>query len=229
MRQYRGRVTEIRLDAQGRHAAWIDCASGAIPAAGQYVRAHNLDDREAALGSWLFPGNIADSGFLALPPIPTSWNLGTHLDLWGPLGKGFVLPEGVQRLALAAIGDTATRLLPLIEVGMRFDCSVTLFTDVPLNQLSLSVEVHPLSALPEALDWPQFLALDVPLEYLSTLRGKLGLEAGQGLPCPTQVLVYGPMPCAGLAACGVCAIPARRGWKLVCKDGPVFDLDQLEW
>jgi hypothetical protein len=229
MRQYKGRITEIRLDAQGRPAAWIACPSRSIPAAGQYVRAHSLDDLNAALGTWLFPGEMSAGGFLALQPMPPSWNLGTQLDLWGPLGKGFVLPQGLQRMALASLSDTAARLLPLIEVGVQIDCSVTLFTDAPLVQLPPSVEVYPLNLLPEALDWPQFLALDVPQERLSALRPALGLEAGQSLPCAVQALVIAPMPCTGLSECGVCAVPARRGWKLVCKDGPVFDLDQLEW
>jgi hypothetical protein len=35
------------------------------------------------------------------------------------------------------------------------------------------------------------------------------------------------MPCAGLADCGVCAVELRRGWKLACKDGPVFDLRDI--
>jgi NAD(P)H-flavin reductase len=40
-------------------------------------------------------------------------------------------------------------------------------------------------------------------------------------------LVVAPMPCGGLAECGVCAVTTRRGWKLACKDGPVFDLGEL--
>jgi len=229
MRQYNARVTEIRLDAQGRPAAWVACPSGAIPSAGQYVRAYNPHDRDAALGDWLFPGEIAEDGFLALPPIPSSWDLGTHLDLWGPLGKGFVLPKNLQRMALAVLGDTAARLLPLIEQVMQLDCSVTLFTDVALMPLPSSIEVYPLDMLPEALDWAQFLALDIQQEHLSALRTILGIGAGQSLPCSAQVLVYAPMPCAGMAGCGACVVTARRGWKLVCKDGPVFDLEQLEW
>jgi hypothetical protein len=35
------------------------------------------------------------------------------------------------------------------------------------------------------------------------------------------------MPCGGLAECGVCALPAHRGWKLLCKDGPVLELGEL--
>jgi hypothetical protein len=42
-----------------------------------------------------------------------------------------------------------------------------------------------------------------------------------------QALVITPMPCGGIAECGVCAVTARRGWKLACKDGPVFDLTEL--
>jgi Iron-sulfur cluster binding domain of dihydroorotate dehydrogenase B len=229
MRVFEGRIKEIRLDAEGRTAAWIACPQGAIPAPGQYVRAHNIEDRDAALGTWLFPGEINMVGFLALPPIPASWNLGIQLDLWRPLGTGFKLPWHMQRMALAALGDTAARLLPLIDTAMKLDCSVALFTDVPMLQLPSSVEVYPLASLPEALDWPQFLALDVPAECLPALRTVLGLRPGQNLSSLVQALVYADMPCSGLADCGVCAVSARRGWKLVCKDGPVFDLNQLEW
>jgi NAD(P)H-flavin reductase len=229
MRLHKGRVKEIRLDADGQPVAWIECPFGAIPAAGQYVRAHNIDEDQAVLSAWLFPGEINAGGFLTLPPIPESWVLGAHLELWGPLGKGFKLPERLGRMALAAFGDTMARLLPLIDIGMQLDCSVTLFTDVPQVHLHSSLEVYPLSLLPEALDWPQFLALDVPVECFPRLRAGLGLEPGQDPYCPAQVLVYTQMPCAGLADCGICAVSARRGWKLACKDGPVFDLDQLEW
>jgi len=37
-----------------------------------------------------------------------------------------------------------------------------------------------------------------------------------------------PMPCGGLGDCGLCAVDLKRGWKLACKDGPVFDLNELE-
>ena len=35
------------------------------------------------------------------------------------------------------------------------------------------------------------------------------------------------MPCGGAAECGICAVPFGRGWKLACKDGPVFELNPL--
>lgn len=220
---------EIRLDSTSGRTAWITCPPGAIPSAGQYIRAHNLDDEYAELGVWLFPGKIGVDGFLALPQIPASWNPGTRLDLWGPLGQRFNLPDRVQRLGLAALGDTMARLLPLIEGAVQLDCSMTLFTDAPLVQLPPSVEVYPLSLLPEALSWAEFMALDVPLAHLPDLRSILGIQPNHDLPCPAQVLVFTSMPCSGLADCGVCAVSARRGWRLVCRDGPVFALEKLEW
>lgn len=33
----------------------------------------------------------------------------------------------------------------------------------------------------------------------------------------------------GVGACLGCAIPTKRGYKRVCKDGPVFDLEEIAW
>jgi hypothetical protein len=173
--------------------------------------------------AWIFPGEIGRWLSPAALRLPEP---GHNPD--GVRSQGFVTKR-LQRIALAALGDTAARLLPLIEGGMHSDCSITLFTDSPLSQLPSRIEVYPLRSLPEVLDWAQFLLLDVPVGCLSGLRAALGLGFGQSLSCPAQVLIYAPMPCGGLADCGVCAIAARRGWKLVCKDGPVFNLDQLQW
>ena len=130
---------------------------------------------------------------------------------------------------MAAMGDTVLRLMPLIEDVSRAQRSITLFTDLPLPALSASVEAYPIASLAEALDWPDFMAIDLPLQRLGELRAMFGLTDGSRLPFPAQVLITTPMPCAGLAGCGVCAVPGRRGWKLACEDGPVFELDGLKW
>jgi dihydroorotate dehydrogenase electron transfer subunit len=44
-----------------------------------------------------------------------------------------------------------------------------------------------------------------------------------------KALVMTPIPCGGIAECGACAVPAHRGWKLACRDGPVFNLNELAW
>ena len=151
------------------------------------------------------------------------------MDLVGPLGQGFDLPGNIQRLGLVALGETVSRLMPLVYQAVHTCTGMTLFTNLDMPMLSAAVEVYPLAALPEALDWPDYLALDVPMGQLEELRGVLGVAEGAILPCPAQVLVTTAIPCAGLAQCGACAIPSRRGWKLVCEDGPVFDLNSLKW
>jgi NAD(P)H-flavin reductase len=151
------------------------------------------------------------------------------LDLLGPLGHGFVLPREVQRLGLVALGESISRLMPLVDPIGQSHGGVTLFTDLPLPRIPALLEAYPLASLKDALDWPDFLAIDLPLQRYAELRNMLGLSEGIGITCPAQVLITTPMPCAGLAKCGACAIASRRGWKLACEDGPVFDLHQLKW
>jgi hypothetical protein len=225
----RGRVTEIRLDAGRQMEAFIACPAGSIPQAGQYLLASDISDPDVALGTPLFLAQKSMHGFWTVPPIPVSWRPGTDLDLVGPTGFGFDLPREVQRLGLVALGETAARLMPLVESTSQLHRGVTLFTDLPLPTLPTSLEAYPLASLTDALDWPDFLAIDLQLERLSELRSVLGLSDEVRLAFPAQVLVTSPMPCAGLAKCGVCAVPARRGWKFICEDGPVFDLDTLKW
>jgi dihydroorotate dehydrogenase electron transfer subunit len=179
------------------------------------------------LGTPLFLGEVQADGFLAAPPLPLNWQPGTELRLRGPLGNGFSVPNGVQRLALVAWGDSLARLLPLVELPAAREAAVAVFTDAALPSLPAAVEASPLSALPDALPWADFLAVDISIDSLSELRRSLGLAAGQRLPCAGGALVLSPTPCGGLADCGVCAIPARQGFRLLCKDGPVVDLADL--
>ena len=257
MRTYAARLTELHIVAgevdRSRRAAWIDCSATAVPAPGQYVWAFSPDDPLAATGVALFAAETfiglkpGERGFLAAPPIPASWTPGTTLVLRGPLGQGFNLLG--QRLALAAMGGTVARLLPLARQALQRSDAVTLFTDASLPVLPASIEIYPLKSLPEAPGWADCLAIDLPLEALPGLRACLGLEKGERLMFPARVLVDLPMPCSGLAECGACAVPAsathdkrvgrraKSGWRgsgqqrylLACLDGPVFDLNELAW
>jgi hypothetical protein len=229
MGHFTGRVIEIRLGAGKHLEVCISCPEGAVPSAGQYVLASELSDPNAILSTPIFLREKSKNGFWAAPLFLTNWVPGANLHLVGPLGHGFDLPHSIQRLGLAVLGETVSRLMPLVSLAAKNHIAMTLFTDLNLPILPAAVEVSPLGALKEALDWPDFLALDTPLDQLSEVREVLGVPHGTGLPCPSQVLITTPMPCAGLAQCGACAVPARRGWKLACEDGPVFDLSMLKW
>jgi hypothetical protein len=115
----RGRVTEIRMQAGGQMDAFIACPAVAVPMAGQYLLASNMQEPAAVLATPLFLAQksvlaqehtlaqehvLAQEhtlGFWAAPPLPVSWRPGIELDLVGPFGHGFDLPREVQRLAWA--------------------------------------------------------------------------------------------------------------------------------
>jgi dihydroorotate dehydrogenase electron transfer subunit len=64
-------------------------------------------------------------------------------------------------------------------------------------------------------------------EKLNQLRQQLGKRNQLGAGSEAQVLIHTPVPCGGVADCGVCAVTLRSGWKLACQDGPVFDWREL--
>ena len=66
-----------------------------------------------------------------------------------------------------------------------------------------------------------------PAAALPGLATRLGTRGHRRAPFRTQVLIQTPIACGGLAECGVCAVQARRGWKMACKNGPVFELEEL--
>ena len=49
---------------------------------------------------------------------------------------------------------------------------------------------------------------------------------GQWPQKPVQALMESPMAC-GAGACFSCAVETRRGVRLVCKDGPCFEMKDL--
>ena len=236
MKSVEGKVTEIHSATDGFAALKITCPTKMLLAPGQYLVAHRPGTAHSFLADSLFPAGFSSHITVGPSTILNTvsseyghWLPGTTLRLYGPLGRGFSLPKEIRRLALIALGDTAARLFPLIPIALDHGADITLFAQVALPQLPTAVEIHPLTALPEMLSWADFAALDLPLESLSVLRTTLGLMPHTQLSCQAQALITSPMPCSGMAACSVCAVPARRGYKLACKHGPVFDLSTLRW
>ncbi len=227
MQNGKGRITEIIYGFDDRLLLRVDCSSALTPAPGQYLLA---DDglADSVLAVPFFRASSTPELILQSPiPVPSHWVPGVELHLRGPLGHGFNLPAEAAHIVLASLRGGLARLLPLIHQNPQAD--IAIFTDAVLPDLPVSVEARPIADLPDALPWADFLALDLTIEMLPNLRAILGLAPHQRPACIAQVLVISPMPCGALAECGVCAVSARKGYKLACKDGPVFDLKQLQW
>lgn len=220
-----GILTELRLELAG-YSGKIAFSPALRPAPGQYLAASGPDPNEP-LPVYLFPNWPETDGMRVAAPLPAGWTAGMNLNLRGPLGNGFRLPATARRVALAGLGSGPDRLMPLALQALSQQAAVALYAAQAPAGLPDEVEVLPLDLLPEALQWADFLALDIARPGLVELRARLGLSPFQSPDCPVQVLVATAMPCGGLAECGVCAVPGRGGWLLACSDGPVFDFNQI--
>lgn len=175
---------------------------------------------------------------------------GDRLDLLGPLGRGFSLPEGLRRAWVVGGGIGVAPLLMLAEaivdrIGRPEDCHVFLGARAEEEllcredfralgvRLTLTTDdgsagdqclvTHPVeAALVDGA--PEMLYACGPVGMLACVAG---IARRRGIPC--QVSLEAHMAC-GLGACLGCAVPARGeagGFLHACMDGPVFDIEQI--
>jgi dihydroorotate dehydrogenase electron transfer subunit len=222
MHQGPAELAEIYL--AGKSAGRVRCDPRLIPAPGQYLLAQALSETDAPLAHPIFSAGVCPGGFYAAPPLPASWQPGTRLNIRGPLGKGFQLPVVARFVALAAFSENPARLLALVERALAQNSAVILLTDNPPDGLPAAIEISPLSALAETLRWADYLAFDLPRALLPPILKHITDASYSG---NAQALIETSIPCGGMGECGVCAIHLRKGYKLACKDGPVFDLKTL--
>jgi len=221
-----GQILELLLEDGYRYAR-LSCPPDLIPASGQYLLAG--DSSDSPLPVPLFYTDSAPGGFIAAATLPEAWKPGIELHLRGPLGRGFALPLSARSVGLVALDDSPARLRGLIRPALKQGAAVVLVCESAVDALPDEVEVQPLSALGEIAAWADYLAFDVRREKLDQLKGSLdhGFQPSAGKAA--QVLVHAPVPCGGFAECGICAVTMKSGWKMACKDGPVFDLRELEF
>ncbi|GAB4464109.1 MAG: hypothetical protein Kow0070_25540 [Anaerolineales bacterium] len=217
-----GQVIELILEG-GNTFVRISCPANLIPAPGQYLLAGSASLSDP-LPVPLFSTDSTPFGFTAVPPVPAAWMPGAEIALRGPLGRGFTLPPSARRVTLVPFDEDVSRLRGLIAPALKQRAAVVLLGESDLGGLPDEVEVQPFSLLEDALAWADYAAFDVLRESLPGLRERLGGSNQVPAGKDAQVLVRTPLPCGGIAECGVCAVTLKSGWKLACKDGPVFDL-----
>ena len=199
------------------------CPEFLVPSPGQYLLTSHSSD--LLLPVPIFYTESVPQGFIG--PAPESWKPGDPLALRGPLGRGFLLPASARRVGLVSFDGSPARLRGLIRPALRQEASVVVLCDTETDHLPDEVEVQPLAALGEILEWADFVALDVERENFKELHERLEKPNHLLALSNVQILIRTPIPCGGLAECGVCAVTTRSDWRLACKDGPVFPLSEL--
>lgn len=165
-----------------------------------------------------------------------------YVDLLGPLGNGFEIRQGSQKLLLIAGGIGVAPLVALAEEGVGAGLSVKLVIGAetaarlyPQDFIPGGVEVicvtddgsaggrgQATDFLPSLADWADQIFACGPVPMYRRMA-----EMGLG-DKPVQVLLEQVMGC-GVGACRGCAVMTRQGIRLVCRDGPVFRLGEIIW
>jgi len=216
----KGQVVELLLQ-DGQRTARVSCPSNLIPAIGQYLLASDASD--SSLPVPVYYTDSAPQGFIAAP-VPDSWNPGHEIYLRGPLGRGFTLPASARKIALVAFDESPPRLRGLIQPALNQSAAVVLVTNSIAENLPDEVEVQQLSALSEIFTWADYIAFDVARDNLPGLMERLGKQNQSSVMNAAEILIRTPVPCGGVAECGVCGVTTKSGWKMACKEGPVFDM-----
>ncbi|WP_376795373.1 hypothetical protein [Thermogemmatispora sp.] len=171
--------------------------------------------------------------------------VGEELDLLGPLGQGWRLPSRTSTLLLVAEELGVVTLTLLAQRASEQGLAVTLLQEVPRLEegypatlLPEEVEYHLVersaeqdptrqdglsAALESYLSWADAVCLGVSRETALRLYRRFEPLRRPGF---AQVAVLHPLVC-GLGTCLACALETAHGPRLICQEGPAFDLRTL--
>lgn len=170
---------------------------------------------------------------------------GEEVDMLGPLGNGFAVEPQTKRLLLVAGGIGFAPLRFLAEKALAEGREVTL-----LLGAKTASHLYPRQLLPKGARL--MVATEDGSEgskgLVTPLAIKYGGQADRAFACGpepmyralvgertalprglrVQVSLEVRLGC-GIGACLSCSIKTRGGQRHVCKDGPVFDMDEVVW
>ena len=177
----------------------------------------------------------------------TSWlstrKPGDELTNFGPLGRGYAVSQEAQNLLLVGGGLGIAALIALADQAIGAGKSVTLLQGARTARKLyppdlLPPEVEALSATDDGSAAHNGYVTDLILQHLSWADqvfacGPTPMFSGMAKVVrearsrkPVQALLEERMGC-GTGVCYGCAVFTRRGVRLVCKDGPRFELRRV--
>ena len=256
MRSLNVEITESARLYGDTHVLWASMPEGLRRAApGQFVMAYIGEYSDPLIGRALSIHRVRDGAggpeFALLFDVVgrgTNWlarrGPGDALRVVGPLGRGFEPRERVQHMLLVGGGIGCAPLIWLADRLVAESREVTLVLGgrgeaqvFPPRLLPPAVEVvvttedgslgergRVTAPFERLLPWCDQAFTCGPTPMFEALHGVLRASA---LRKPVQALLEENMAC-GMGICYGCGIfPRRGGVRLVCTDGPMFDLRDL--
>lgn len=176
---------------------------------------------------------------------------GDRLNAFGPLGRGFHLPPGVEHVLMVARGVGMATMAPLAEAAIAAGGRVTAVLSARRTDLLMSgdylrsvgaqtvavTDDDGSSAVPSVEALIRSLHAEEPIDLLATCGSDRLLQLVKALSAdldiPGQVALEQHMGCA-VGMCFACVRPFRNAgkstYKRVCCDGPVFDVGEtISW
>jgi len=169
--------------------------------------------------------------------------IGDTIDIFGPLGNGFSINPDSQNLLLVAGGIGIAPLCFLAQQALNQGRSVTL-----LQGAATAAQLYPRHLSPPETEFiiatedgtagkkgmiTEFLADFCDWADQVFACGPVGMYRSMAalrgsIPKPAQISLEMRMAC-GYGVCYGCTLKTKDGLKQVCKDGPIFDLDDIRW
>lgn len=174
----------------------------------------------------------------------TTWlshrKTGDEVTVFGPLGRGYDLKRDTHNVLLVAGGLGVAGVMPLADEAVATGRAVTLIhgarsADLLFPHDLLPTDVEFVGATDDGSAGHHGLVTDILAKYLPwadqvfacgpnpmfASMAKVVREARSRKP--VQALLEERMGC-GTGVCYGCAVFTRKGVRLVCRDGPRFDL-----
>jgi dihydroorotate dehydrogenase electron transfer subunit len=163
------------------------------------------------------------------------------VELLGPLGNGFSINPDSNSLLLVAGGNGIAPLYFLAQEALKKRYSVTLlYGTADKSRCSIPPQIKLVSATEDGTVGYRGKITDLLPQYTGRadqvfVCGSLGMYKEMYSKReellkdkPIQVSLEVRMGC-GLGVCYGCTVKTKKGLKQVCKDGPVFALDDIIW
>jgi dihydroorotate dehydrogenase electron transfer subunit len=170
---------------------------------------------------------------------------GDYVDIVGPLGNDYTIYPDSQNLLLVAGGIGIAPLCFLAQEALSQGLTVTLLYGAHSED-----QLYPTNLLPADINLVTATEIGAKDKKGMMVTGLLSEFVGQA----DQIFACGPLPMyrdmarrkqelkgkpvqislevrmgCGVGACYGCTVRTKSGLRKVCKDGPVFDLDDVLW